>query len=381
MSKQRKRDPFISVLVWTLVLALLAGGAWYGTKHLQDRADEQLAKEQAEVRAANQAADEAYAREMAAFQARNATGANLAWPEPEGSGWEILDLTSYPLEEQYTQPIYRQDALYNGMLLVNEWHSRPEDFREDSISLVHNYTNKQVRVSGDRPRLLPAAADALLSLITTAKVEKLYDTYMVGEGYRTYDEQNTIFQRFVDKYKNTYSGDALIERAKKDANYPGTSEFNSGLTFTIRLYKSGDSEVNQKDANFFTSDEGSYFHENAWKYGFVFRFPLADYPTQGTEDKSYKTGVSVKLRAYRYVGPGNAAVMHALDLCLEEYIEYLSEHPHIAVFEDGELRYEIVRQYVGDADPFSVTLTGKGEVRSTVTSLDNMGFAVTVFEY
>ena len=91
--------------------------------------------------------------------------------------------------------------------------------------------------------------------------------------------------------------------------------------------------------------------------------------------------MSVKLRAYRYVGVGNAAVMRALDLCLEEYIEYLAEHPHIAVFEDGNLRYEIVRQYVGDADPFNVTLTGKGEVRNTVTSLDNMGFAVTVFEY
>ena len=171
-----------------------------------------------------------------------------------------------------------------------------------------------------------------------------------------------------------------------EANFNNAPQFDvsfswNGLTFTIRLYKNGDSEVNNKNSHFFTSDEGLFFHENAWKYGLVFRFPLADYPTAGTEDKSYKTGVSVKLRAYRYVGAGNAAVMHALDLCLEEYIEYLAEHPHIAVFEDGVLRYEIVRQYVGDADPFDVTLTGKGEVRNTITSLDNMGFAVTVFEY
>ena len=381
MSKKRKRDPFVTVLIWTLILGILAAGGWFGARYLQERSDERLAEMQAEVKAANKAADEAYNKELAAFQARNATGANLAWPEPAGQGWEVLDLTAYPLEEPYTQPTYRQDALYNGMLLVNEWHSRPEDFSEESIAYVRNATNSEVPVSDRRPRLLPVASAALQSLVSTAKAEKLYDIYMCDEGYRSYDDQNALFQKATDKFKNSYSGDALIERAKKEVNYPGTSEFNTGLTFTIRLYKSGDGEVNKKNSNFFTSDEGSYFHENAWKYGLVFRFPLSDYPTQGTEDKSYKTGVSVKLRAYRYVGVGNAAVMRALDLCLEEYIEYLAEHPHIAVFEDGNLRYEIVRQYVGDADPFNVTLTGKGEVRNTVTSLDNMGFAVTVFEY
>ena len=88
--------------------------------------------------------------------------------------------------------------------------------------------------------------------------------------------------------------------------------------------------------------------------------------------------MSVSLRAYRYVGKGNAAVMHTLDLCLEEYIEYLQEHPHIAVFEDGILRYEIVRQYVGDAASFPISITNNAS--SYVTSLDNMGYAITVFE-
>ena len=113
----------------------------------------------------------------------------------------------------------------------------------------------------------------------------------------------------------------------------------------------------------------------------VFRFPLADYPLKGTQDKSYKTGVGVKLRAFRYVGMGNAAAMHTMDLCLEEYIDYLSEHPHIAVFEDGNLKYEIVREYVGDLDPITVHVSQKNGIRNTVTSLDNMGFAITVFEY
>ena len=61
------------------------------------------------------------------------------------------------------------------------------------------------------------------------------------------------------------------------------------------------------------------------------------------------------------------------------YIEYLQEHPHIAVFEDGALRYEIVRQYIGSADTFQVQLTNKA--KSYTTSLDNMDCVITVFEY
>ena len=71
--------------------------------------------------------------------------------------------------------------------------------------------------------------------------------------------------------------------------------------------------------------------------------------------------------------------MHYLDFTLEEYIEYLQEHPHIALFEDGILKYEVYRQYVGDAASVDVQLT-----RSTgnySSSLDNMGAVITVFSY
>ena len=96
-------------------------------------------------------------------------------------------------------------------------------------------------------------------------------------------------------------------------------------------------------------------------------------------DKSFKPGFSAALNLYRSVGKVNAAVMHYFDFCLEEYIEYLQEHPHIAVFEDNVLKYEIYRQYVGDAQSFNVQLTRNA--KSYSSSLDNMGAVVTVFEY
>jgi len=182
----------------------------------------------------------------------------------------------------------------------------------------------------------------------------------------------------MEQHASRYSGNELIERTKRDVNYPGTSEFNSGLAFTMRLYKSGDAAINS--STYVETEAGKWMNENCWKYGLVFRFQKADYPSKGDTDKSYKTGVSATLRAYRYVGKGHAAVMNHLDLCLEEYIEFLQAHPHIAVFENGTLKYEIVRQYVGDdVNPVQVEINGKAA--NWIANLDNMGAVITVFEY
>ena len=377
MKEQKKRDPLKHVIVWTVVFGLLAGGSIYGRSVVQNMKADQLKTMTDEVTARNEEAEAAYQDALAEFHAQTSTGANLAWPEQKMTGWDVVDLTTYPLENVATESISRQDAMYNGMLLVNEWHSRPNDFVEENVVSVSRATERQVSVKDNTVRLLPVAVDALQRALADAKAEGL-ENYVAWEGYRSWDEQNNMFQAKMAKYKDLSEAEQ-IEKAKKEVNYPGTSEFNTGLSVDVRIYKQGDSTIN--NMSFFESEQGIWLYNNAWKYGMVFRFPLADYPLKGTQDKSYKTGVGVKLRAFRYVGMGNAAAMHTMDLCLEEYVDYLSEHPHIAVFEDGNLKYEIVREYVGDLDPITVHVSQKNGIRNTVTSLDNMGFAITVFEY
>ncbi|MBR1683879.1 MAG: D-alanyl-D-alanine carboxypeptidase family protein [Clostridia bacterium] len=374
---KKKKDPFKLVLVLTILFGVLGAGAIYGSHYIASMRSERLQVMTDEVVAENTQAPLAYEAALAAFEEEQDDGTNEAWPVPSGSGWEIVDLTSYPLESVTTRTIQRQDALYNGMLLVNEWHSRPEDFLEDTLVSVSKATDRTISVKDSSVRLFPDAVEAIKNALLDAKAQNL-ENYVAYEGYRSWDEQNQLFQKQMEKYKNL-SQEEQIERAKKDVNYPGTSEFNTGLTLRLILYKKDDAAVN--NLKFFESEQGIWLYNNSWKYGLIFRFPLADYPVKGTADKSYKTGVSVKLQAFRYVGKGNAAAMHAMDLCLEEYLDYLSEHPHIAVFEDGVLRYEIVRENVGNGDPFTVHVTNKNGVRNTVTGLDNMGFAVTVFEY
>ncbi len=102
---------------------------------------------------------------------------------------------------------------------------------------------------------------------------------------------------------------------------------------------------------------------------------------KGTLDKSYKTGVSSRLRLFRYVGVPNAMVMNTLGLCLEEYIDYLAEHPHIAVFQNGTLRYEIIREHVGDGETVTVTQSNKPGVQAVESMLDNMGYVITIMAF
>ena len=384
MSRQRKKSKAVPVvLVITILVAALAVGCFLVkpmiTDPLRKSSADNLVKQQNEAVAQNQEIMAEYNAAILELQnQREVQPSNPAWPEHKSEGWDVIDLTNYPLENQTAVTASRADLMANGMLLLNEWHSRPEDFDDSKITSVGKYLggNKKVQVDNYNISLFTVAADALMEAIEAARAEGL-EHYIVKEGYRSWETQNSYFQKRMEKLSSKYQGDALIAATKKEVNYPGTSEFNSGLSFTLQLYDSKNAEVAKP--KYSTTEQGKWMNRNCWKYGLVFRFPLAAWPLEETQDKRFTTGVSVTLNLYRDVGKGNAAVMHYFDFCLEEYIEYLQEHPHIAVFEDGKLKYEIYRQYVGDANTFNVQLAGNA--REWTSSMDNMGAIVTVFEY
>ena len=332
----------------------------------------------AEVEARNKEAETKYASAIAELESQASVPTNPSWPEHKNEGWDILDLTSIPLENQSAVTMTRAELMNKGMLLVNEWHSRPDDFDETGVVSVSKYYSgdQKIQAKDNNVTLFPDAIIALREALDGAKADGL-EHYMVEEGYRTYEQQDTYFQNKVTKLSSKYTGDALIAAAKKEVNYPGTSEYNSGLGFELRQYEKNNPDFNA--LKYSGTDQGKWMNENCWKYGIVFRFPQAGWPLESSTDKSFKTGVSKHLNLYRYVGKGNAAVMHYLDFTLEEYIEYLAEHPHIALFEDGVLKYEIYRQYIGDAGYVDVQLTRNA--KGYTSSLDNMGAVITVFEY
>ena len=379
-TKKSKAVPIVAVLT-LLIIAAAVVCFLINPLVIQPQRDaiqKANADAKAEVEARNREAEAKYAAAIAELESQASVPTNPSWPEHKNEGWDLLDLTGIPLENQSAVTMTRSDLMNNGMLLVNEWHSRPEDFDETGIVSVGKYYNgdEKIQVSDNNVTLFPAAIVALREALDGAKADGL-EHYLVEEGYRTYEQQDQYFQNKVTKLSSKYTGDALIAAAKKEVNYPGTSEYNSGLGFELRQYEKNNPDLNSM--KYSATDQGKWMNENCWKDGIVFRFPQAGWPLESSTDKSFKTGVSKHLNLYRYVGKGNAAIMHYMDFTMEEYIEYLEEHPHIALFEDGVLKYEVYRQYIGDAGYTDVQLTRNA--RNYTSSLDNMGGIITVFEY
>ena len=383
MSKRKKSKAVPIVAVLTILIAALAVLCFLINPLVIQPKKDAIAKANADAKAAveerNKEALAAYKARIAELESQAKMPTNPSWPaQNPDAEWEVLDLSTIPLENQTAETLTRAELMTGGMLLVNQWHSRPEDFDQSGVvGVAKAYKgDEKIQARDNNVTLFPNALEALHDALVAAKAEG-FQHYLVEEGYRTKEKQEEYFNNKVTKLSSKYTGDALIAAAMKEVNYPGTSEYNSGLSFELRLYDKNDPDV--AVPKYSTTPEAKWMNENCWRYGIVFRFPLGGWPLETSTDKSFKTGVSKRLNLYRYVGKGNAAIMHYMDFTLEEYIEYLEEHPHIALFENGMLKYEVYRQQVGEADPINVQLTRTAS--DYVSSLDNMGAVITVFSH
>ncbi len=379
-TKKSKAVPVVTILM-ILIAALAVLCFLINPLVIQPKRDaiasaNQKAKEEAEAR--NRQAEAEYQARISELESQSSQPVNPSWPEHKSEGWDLLDLSTIPLENQTAETRTRAELMTGGMLLVNAWHSRPADFDEGGlVGVAKAYQgDAKIQARDNNVRLFPNALSALHEALTAAKAEGL-EHFLVEEGYRSYQTQEEYFNNKMTKLSTKYSGDALIAATKKEVNYPGTSEYNSGLAFELRLYDKNDPEV--AAPKYSTTAQAKWLNANCWEYGIVFRFPLNAWPLETSSDKSFKTGISKKLNLYRYVGKGNAAIMHYLDYTMEEYIEYLQEHPHIALYVDDQLKYEVYRQPVGDEASIDVQLTHNA--KSWESSLDNMGAIITVFSY
>ena len=373
MSRSKKqKDPIrtlIRGMIFLAVGAAICFGAFYGLNAFEKHTLDQKIKD---TTAINQKREQEFNAALAEYQSATQKGQNLNWPQAKPEGWDVIDVSSFPLENTQSVPKDRAELLVGGMMLVNPWHKLPADFPTEGTASVYTASGKQVKASNADVKLFQPAIDALklaMQDAATAGIKELF----VDEGYRTNEYQAELFDNKRKSLEDKYSGDTLIEQTKLQVNEPGTSEYQSGFAFRMGLYP------NPNKLYFQDSDQGKWFIDNCWKYGFIFRFPTRDYPNSSWIDKSYKTGVSIKLNLYRWVGVPHAAVMKQLDLCLEEYVEYLIQHPHLAVYENGTLKYEIFRKPAGDEATVNIDVPMAAS--NWQPSLDNMGGVITAFIY
>lgn len=127
----------------------------------------------------------------------------------------------------------------------------------------------------------------------------------VQSAYRSIERQKELYDNSVQKYLKQGKTQEEAEKLTDDyINKPGSSDHNLGLAV----------DFNNVDNNFEDLDAFKWLKKNAENYGFVLRYP---------KHKEDITKISYESWHWRYVGEEHAKKMNELDMCLEEYIEYL----------------------------------------------------------
>lgn len=210
----------------------------------------------------------------------------------------VTDLSAY---EQYMCP-EDPDAF---LVLVNR------EKTVDSTYVPENLVNIRASRSDRTERMVETAEMALQALYIEMRAAG-YTDVSVTSGYRTYEKQDYLYRLYTENEMKAHP-DWTKARAEQEVDTysarPGTSEHQTGLCVDMHNLGSASVRFAEKAAY-------KWLIENCYKFGFVLRFP------EGKEDI---TGYSFEPWHYRFVGRLHASEMHRLDMCLEEYIEYLEQ--------------------------------------------------------
>lgn len=192
------------------------------------------------------------------------------------------------------------------LLLVNSDNSLGEDYIPDALSdIPSKYT-----ALGDVYQLVPSAREALCAMMLAMEKDVKSNTPYVTSAYRSYTYQYNLFEKYVKKQTDAGMSreEAEAEVAKTSAR-PGTSEHQSGLCVDFMT-----ANMTSLSNDFESSAAFDWLSKNAYKYGFILRYP---------KDKTEITSYDYESWHYRFVGRDAATEIYLSGLCLEEYIYLL----------------------------------------------------------
>lgn len=179
------------------------------------------------------------------------------------------------------------------LVLVNPWNPLPENYEVRTVTL-QNGLQVDERCYPDLQAMMDACrADGLTPVICSA--------------YRTREFQESLYQQEVGRYLDEgYEQDAAQAEAGKSVAVPGTSEHQLGLAIDVVDIDNQLLDESQED-----TEVQKWLMAHSWEYGFILRYPTG---------KSEITGIIYEPWHYRYVGREDAERIHALGVCLEEYL-------------------------------------------------------------
>lgn len=175
------------------------------------------------------------------------------------------------------------------LVLVNKEYKLPENYVPSKLELISN------EFANENKYLREEARIAFETLSKNAK--KLGYRIIAVSTYRDYEYQNKLYNMYVEEKGLDY--------ADKCSARPGHSEHQTGLAVDVE-------GSNHDYDEFENSKEFIWMKENAYKYGFILRYP---------KGKEKITGFKYEPWHYRYVGLDTAKTIHDENLTLEEYYD------------------------------------------------------------
>lgn len=172
------------------------------------------------------------------------------------------------------------------LILVNKENSLDKNYIPNNLVMINDI---DYIIRKNEPILLEETAYRYLNLLfSDAESHELSLT--VFSGYRSYEKQKKLWNNNPDEY--------YVAK-------PGFSEHQTGLCVDISTRNTG------LTINFKYTKEYIFLKENAYKYGFILRYP---------ENKEVITGYNFEPWHYRFVGVENAKEIYNKKISLEEYL-------------------------------------------------------------
>ena len=191
------------------------------------------------------------------------------------------------------------------LTLVNKTHPVGKDFSPKDITVL----DTKMTFSGKEVKLESTAARAVEAMVREMWANGWTDI-QVTSGYRTYEYQSLLFNKYIDDEQRKHPDWSTSRCEQEVLTYsarPGTSEHQTGLC--VDLIVSTDPRL---DESFASHPAYAWLQANAFKFGFILRFP---------QGKDSVTGYTYEPWHYRFVGIDAAKQIHDAGLTLEEYLD------------------------------------------------------------
>ena len=182
-------------------------------------------------------------------------------------------------------------------VLVNKEHILDKDYVPLEMYVVDENENNfhQYKDASLKPMLRSDIKEYVDKFINDD--QELGLPIIVDSGYRSFKYQQVVLDALIKE-----KGD----EAFKLVALPGASEHQTGLAIDFAYYENGiyNDDVKENDK------EAIWLKNNAWKYGFILRYP---------KGKENVTGYNFEPWHFRFVGLKLAKYLFKNDLTLEEY--------------------------------------------------------------